>query len=777
MEKARLQFRHDTYVYGSFNDIKDLLNSAVTNGNLNVLLGEPYVFHYMNGSELRTVLAIGDTNNAIQRYALLDIDRIMDFTAKDAEILKDIDDLEELIADLGIAGARLETESGETSIILSRSVDSDEDDIIIPLTDFRNGISEEINEAASETLQNAKDYTDSAVTVIVNQMQQDANAAKAYTDSALTFGMEYTDTMMGTAMDYTDSALDSAKTYTDEAISAETAAREDAIADEESARKEADNALLEAISALTAEMGASDADQAEKIENLETRMSVAESGITVLGDTKVDKEAGKGLSTNDYTNEEKAKLAGIEEGAQANIIETVKVNGVELEPDVRKAVNVSVPFQRISDEERMLTLTSAGTLHSDFNVEYDSDAKKIYFYGKNESKLGEINAADFLVDGMLNEVEVITSAGTKYLKFTFNTDAGEKILSVPLTDLVTIYSVSGGSENYLLIDDFKIGIKTGENGLATERSVSEAASALTYQIHELDDKYSAVTHNIEDIVGDGFTGTTLTYKIVELREYVEQAIEAMDENSGKINVPVGPFPAGTPVTSVLLDIYSKLNGAAIDSDIYSGSTVFIPNGTSVTEAVRRIVNAMAAGGSGYISNDIRDKDGNVIVRSGATTTDAVEALLDYVEEANSALTETINDLDERLREIEEEGSLVRNLVGDEDIEVTGPDESGITHVSLLGVSNPDPIVLEMERTVHIVFNGVAGVNPITAKTWDNEFTFTTPATPNEGDKWFIDKNRDGQQSEGELAVGGIEVTVNLAGLDAEPYILATLISQ
>lgn len=35
-------------------------------------------------------------------------------------------------------------------------------------------------------------------------------------------------------------------------------------------------------------------------------------------DGKVDKEAGKGLSTNDYTNEDKAKLTGIEAGAQKN---------------------------------------------------------------------------------------------------------------------------------------------------------------------------------------------------------------------------------------------------------------------------------------------------------------------------------------------------------------------------------------------------------------------------------------------------------------------------
>lgn len=36
---------------------------------------------------------------------------------------------------------------------------------------------------------------------------------------------------------------------------------------------------------------------------------------------KVDKESGKGLSTNDYTNAEKTKLAGIEAGAEVNVLE------------------------------------------------------------------------------------------------------------------------------------------------------------------------------------------------------------------------------------------------------------------------------------------------------------------------------------------------------------------------------------------------------------------------------------------------------------------------
>lgn len=52
-------------------------------------------------------------------------------------------------------------------------------------------------------------------------------------------------------------------------------------------------------------------------------------------------EAGKGLSTNDYTTEEKTKLAGIAAGAEVNTISTIKVDNVEVSP-VSKVVNIDL---------------------------------------------------------------------------------------------------------------------------------------------------------------------------------------------------------------------------------------------------------------------------------------------------------------------------------------------------------------------------------------------------------------------------------------------------
>lgn len=89
-------------------------------------------------------------------------------------------------------------------------------------------------------------------------------------------------------------------------------------------------------------------------------------GIQAAGDyatkaelgNKVSKEDGKGLSTEDYTTAEKTKLGGIQTGAQVNVIESVKVNGIAQEAD-GKAVNIAVPTKvsQLSNDSKFQTET------------------------------------------------------------------------------------------------------------------------------------------------------------------------------------------------------------------------------------------------------------------------------------------------------------------------------------------------------------------------------------------------------------------------------------
>lgn len=56
----------------------------------------------------------------------------------------------------------------------------------------------------------------------------------------------------------------------------------------------------------------------------------------------VEQETGKGLSSNDYTNTEKTKLAGIDSGAEVNVIESITVNGVTATIS-GKSASVTIP--------------------------------------------------------------------------------------------------------------------------------------------------------------------------------------------------------------------------------------------------------------------------------------------------------------------------------------------------------------------------------------------------------------------------------------------------
>lgn len=68
------------------------------------------------------------------------------------------------------------------------------------------------------------------------------------------------------------------------------------------------------------------------------------SKLDLLFASKVDKENGKGLSSNDYTSDEKTKLANIATGAQVNTIEGIQVVGNTVSP-ANKIVNIPAVTQ------------------------------------------------------------------------------------------------------------------------------------------------------------------------------------------------------------------------------------------------------------------------------------------------------------------------------------------------------------------------------------------------------------------------------------------------
>ena len=127
-----------------------------------------------------------------------------------------------------------------------------------------------------------------------------------------------------------------------------------------------------------------------------------------VAEGKVDKEEGKGLSENDFTNGYKGKLDGIEEGAQVNVIEVVKRNGVAL-PVTDKAVDIAVP-----------TTTSSLTNDSGYITNEVNDL--VNYYDKDETdtliatEAETRDAADLDLQGQIDAIssasDVVDVVGT-----------------------------------------------------------------------------------------------------------------------------------------------------------------------------------------------------------------------------------------------------------------------------------------------------------------------------------------------------------------------------
>ena len=96
---------------------------------------------------------------------------------------------------------------------------------------------------------------------------------------------------------------------------------------------------------------------------------IAPAKVTGLPDAlagKVDKVEGKGLSANDYTNEEKEKLGGVEAGANKNLIEIIKLAGAALNIS-EKAVDIPLAGETAgvvtsSTEENKVVVAEDGSM-------------------------------------------------------------------------------------------------------------------------------------------------------------------------------------------------------------------------------------------------------------------------------------------------------------------------------------------------------------------------------------------------------------------------------
>lgn len=122
----------------------------------------------------------------------------------------------------------------------------------------------------------------------------------------------------------------------------------------------------------------------------------------------------------------------------------------------------------VATDDKVLGL-SGTKLSSTLNLKYDSTAKKIQLLGINNAIIAEVNASDFIKDGMVSDVSFDSTS--KILTITFNTDSGKEAIPVDLSSLVDTYTAGNG----IAIAKNVISIKVDSN---TEKFLSVGTAGI-----------------------------------------------------------------------------------------------------------------------------------------------------------------------------------------------------------------------------------------------------------------------------------------------------------
>lgn len=141
---------------------------------------------------------------------------------------------------------------------------------------------------------------------------------------------------------------------------------------------------------------------------------------------------------------------GVMSVASAALVQYVGQDAIAVSAESAGQKTISL---KLNTADKVLTQTTDGLL-ANLNLTWSNTAG-LKLLGKGGAEIATVPAADFVKDGMLENVELKTaSAGQPvgdaqsgtFLVFTFNTDAGSKVINLDVTSLIDVYTAGNGIE-------------------------------------------------------------------------------------------------------------------------------------------------------------------------------------------------------------------------------------------------------------------------------------------------------------------------------------------
>ena len=266
-------------------------------------------------------------------------------------------------------------------------------------------------------------------------------------------------------------------------------------------------------------------------------------------DNKVDKVTGKSLSTNDLTNALKqnydvaythSQAAHAPVGAQANVIESVKVNGTALTV-TNKSVNVTVPTGALASKSKVSESDLDSTLATKLNGMTDADELEAAISAEAQrvdtALAGKANASHSHNDVYYTETEVDTKLDNKVDKVN---GKGLSSNDYTTTEKNKLAGIATGANNYVLpsatdsvVGGMKLYTATGSNtaGTMTQKAITDALSGKSGTDHNHDSVYSKLghTHTASDV--GAATETYVDNQIVAVKSYTDTKVAGLVDSA------------------------------------------------------------------------------------------------------------------------------------------------------------------------------------------------------------------------------------------------------
>ena len=230
----------------------------------------------------------------------------------------------------------------------------------------------------------------------------------------------------------------------------------------------AKNAVLGEINAVNAKIGNGFSETSTVAGQLSAVKTKADNAVqTVEGTNTVNAttEANKVTLSLVTSNNGNVKFSQGTDGLSANVeIPAATVTGVKAEDKV------------LSLTDKLVSAT-VSLEYGDAVSEALGGKKTIKLLGKDSTLISEIDASEFIKDGMLDTVELVKNpegktAGT-YLKLTWNTDSGKtEPMFINVTDLIDVYTAGIG----LNLNGKEFSVNTGT--IATVEALNNAKTEL-----------------------------------------------------------------------------------------------------------------------------------------------------------------------------------------------------------------------------------------------------------------------------------------------------------